>query len=120
MDTVMSSMLARLQQTSWLPGPAESYLANPEGRVGRLNVAWVLMGRPDTIQGFFSKPQSLAVWYMVTALSKEKVSQGTVDDYATLLTQEQFIHLVQSNPAVFEKFMPMHAWVNAFKIRTSS
>lgn len=112
----LETMLKKLQSTSWLPMPAGHYLTNAEGNEGPLNLAWAILGRsPNITDNLFSDPKKLAVWFFAKHVAAAKVDSGTVRDYLTLLSDEEFGKFVKANPKVFGQYMAMTAWAKVFK-----
>lgn len=112
----VNEMCIKLANTSWLPRPTLSYLTNGNGNEAKLNVAWVLAGRPKLIgQAFFDDSKTMAVWYMAGEVIKQHVEGAAVSEYATLLSPAEFLKLVERHPEIFQQFMPISTWQKAFK-----
>lgn len=112
----VTELCRQLANTSWLPNPTQKYLNNSHGNEAKLNLAWVLAGRPDKIgQAFFDNSQTCAAWYMAGEVIKQRIEGIQVGEYATLLSPADFLALVERHPKVFRQFMPISTWQKAFK-----
>lgn len=114
----INDLCKQLANTSWLPQPTLRYLSNAHGNEAKLNLAWVLAGRPAVIgQAFFDNSQTCTAWYTAGEVIKQQVDGMPVGEYATLLSPADFLQLIERHPKVFRQFMPISTWQKAFRAK---
>lgn len=112
----INELCRKLANTSWLPKPTNAYLTNSHGNEAKLNLAWALSGRPNSIgQAFFDDSRTMAVWFLAGEVVKQNVEGALVSEHLTLLSPEDFLKLVERHPEIFRQFMPITTWQKAFK-----
>lgn len=102
--------------TSWLPGGTENYVTNPAGNEGYLNLAWAIAGKPTKIpKTFCTDPATCAIWFMATQVGLRYLGDVQIREHLTLMSQKEFLNLVEANPDVFVVYMPMDTWRKVLK-----
>ena len=102
----VDELLNKLQRPQWFKQDIYKIMRNPYGNEAAMNIAWLLNGKPKKItQDFFTHNWTAAV-HMVEV----EVEGYKLKEWVTLLSLPEFGELVQRNPEVFAKYLPLAQW----------
>lgn len=108
----VKDLCVKLSHTNWMPYHASKYISNWAGLEGQLNLAWVLSGRPTRITpAFFNTPH----WTTAYKLGQAEFKGYPVREFATLLSQDEFLKMSMQYPQVIQRFVDLSDWQRAFK-----
>ena len=107
----VKELINKLAHPNWFPQNPYTVITNSEGRIGYLNLAWVLNGRPEKInQDFFDKN-----WFLAIKICDTVIDGATVSDWIMLYTEEEFYRFVEDHVDIFSEFMPLDKWKQLLK-----
>lgn len=99
-------LVKKLKHSQWFEQDLDKVLTNPYGNEAAMNIAWVLNGKPKNFTPAFFNHN----WHTAARIIQETVEHYPVREWATLLSIEEFSSLIQRNPSVFSKYLPMAKW----------
>lgn len=101
-DSKVKNLISKLSNPLWVP--TRPAISNPEGNLGAVNIMWVLCGMPERFDSKLFEGNGYSVWVAVKHFGSQLIDKSTVEEYATLLSPEEFYYLMKKHESLVEKY----------------